>query len=251
MNNDVWMTYKWCTKDVFNVWLWCVMMYNGIMMYNDLSLCIWYIYDVHWTFVRSFWMLPEIVLAAHLLSVCVQPPAILPNKIQYVWSKERYQFDMHWILERCPARYGTSKGLIFWSRRQEAAASVKQQKVDAYESGSTRFHEERWCDNATWPGWISLRMALKIRYPMVPIGESSSLQNLPIFGAPFSHTGISQSLKCQGLWPCDVQGVLSPNKTGRKKPDWRQEVLQRGVQSPLKTSGRMPFLFWHLRNALG
>ena len=44
MNNDVWIIYKWCTKDVFNVWLWCVMMYNGIMMYNDLSLCIWYIY---------------------------------------------------------------------------------------------------------------------------------------------------------------------------------------------------------------
>ena len=62
------------------------------------------------------------------------------------------------------------KGCNFGSRRQEAAASVKRQKVDAYESGSTEFHEERWCDNATWPGWISLRMALKIRYPMDPHG---------------------------------------------------------------------------------
>lgn len=100
-----------------------------------------YTYDVHWTFVRSFWMLPEIGLAAHLLSVCVQPPAILPNNINMFEAKN----DINLICTESwnDVRIWNFKGCNFGSRRQEAAASVKRQKVDAYESGSTEFHEER------------------------------------------------------------------------------------------------------------
>ena len=128
-----------------------------------------YIYDVHWTFVRSFWMLPEIVLAAHLLSVCVQPPAILPNNI-VICLKQRTIWIWYalnpgtmsgqiWNFEGCNFDPGDKRLLQVWSGKKWTPMSRDPQD-------ST----ERWCDNATWPGWISLRMALKIRCPMVPHG---------------------------------------------------------------------------------